>query len=660
MFPERGSLTFLTGVLIVTLSCEARGPPWVSRQVEDRQTAKLGRTVRLPCPVEGDPPPLVLWVKDGRNVNPGWSRYKVLKQSLKIKEVELEDAGVYICRVTNGFGSLALNFTLIVIDDAAVTQNQPPPDAVEPNADLTLQDPTGEPWVKPRFTQPTKMRRRVLEQPVGSSVRLKCLAGGNPTPVITWWKDQSQLPSPHQSKRPQWTLTLKNLQPQDSAKYTCHVSNAAGHINATYKVDVIERTNSKPILTGTHPVNTTVEFGGTASFQCKVHSDVKPVIQWLKRVDPGTEGRYNSTLEVGGQHFVVLPTGDVWSRPDGSYLNKLAIVKARDEDAGMYICLGANTMGYSFRSAYLTVLSDPKVDKDVIPRHISPGLPWPLIIGIPAAALLIVGTIVLWLCHSRRRQSALPPRATTYRDHHIPDKEPSTANGINSDLPNQRLMGMGPPVLSGPPKIYTKMNKGLAVLERHTDFTHCTSLHQPDCVIPVDSGANVTLQCFFGENYTMYDMFWYKQIKGQQPCAVVKAGAVADPIFHKEYSNTRFNISRSRKRLSLSIINISHWDEAVYYCGVEIFFDIEFGNGVFLAVNLSSFNSEALSPTESDYIFRLVVIFQCNIIGIFAVWIICLCIRIKHQKVRGHIPVPIEMSDVKSHTSSLMLIKTKA
>ncbi len=118
-----------------------------------------------------------------------------------------------------------------------------------------------------------------------------------------------------------------------------------------------ERTNSKPILTGTHPVNTTVEFGGTASFQCKVHSDVKPVIQWLKRVDPGTEGRYNSTLEVGGQHFVVLPTGGVWSRPDGSYLNKLAIVKARDEDAGMYICLGANTMGYSFRSAYLTVLS---------------------------------------------------------------------------------------------------------------------------------------------------------------------------------------------------------------------------------------------------------------------------------------------------------------
>lgn len=103
-------------------------------------------------------------------------------------------------------------------------------------------------------------------------------------------------------------------------------------------------------------MNTTVDYGGTTSFQCKVRSDVKPVIQWLKRVEYGTENKYNSTIDVGGQKFVVLPTGEVWSRPDGSYLNKLMITRAKEEDAGMYICLGANTMGYSFRSAFLTVL----------------------------------------------------------------------------------------------------------------------------------------------------------------------------------------------------------------------------------------------------------------------------------------------------------------
>lgn len=84
-----------------------------------------------------------------------------------------------------------------------------------------------------------KMRRRFREQPVGSSVRLNCVATGNPPPCITWWKDQEQLPAPTRAKRPQWTLTLKNLQPQDSARYTCRVFNAAGHINATYTVEVI-------------------------------------------------------------------------------------------------------------------------------------------------------------------------------------------------------------------------------------------------------------------------------------------------------------------------------------------------------------------------------------------------------------------------------------
>ncbi|KAI4819409.1 hypothetical protein KUCAC02_004656 [Chaenocephalus aceratus] len=53
----------------------------------------------------------------------------------------------------------------------------------------------------------------------------------------------------------------------------------------------------------------------------------------------------------------------------------------------MYICLGANTMGYSFRSAYLTVLPDLKPQNNVVPTASSPSLPWPVIIGIPAGRL---------------------------------------------------------------------------------------------------------------------------------------------------------------------------------------------------------------------------------------------------------------------------------
>ncbi|XP_056658261.1 fibroblast growth factor receptor-like 1 [Monodelphis domestica] len=360
-------------------------------------------------------------------------------------------------------------------DDVTVSKENPGPEG--PNGEQ--EDTSGKQWARPRFTQPSKMRRRVIARPVGSSVRLKCVASGHPRPDIMWLKDDKTLTPQEvgENKKKKWTLNLKNLKPEDSGKYTCRVFNRAGEINATYKVEVIQRTRSKPILTGTHPVNTTVDFGGTTSFQCKVRSDVKPVIQWLKRVEYGTEGKYNSTIDVGGQKFVVLPTGDVWSRPDGSYLNKLMITRARQEDAGMYICLGANTMGYSFRSAFLTVLPDPKPPSGPAAPSSASSLPWPVVIGIPAGAVFILGTVLLWLCQTKKKPCSPPPAAPGHRPPPrdraglagVPDKDCLTAGhyedygvGAQPPLPppaQQHLLGQGPgPTAKLYPKLYTDIH----------------------------------------------------------------------------------------------------------------------------------------------------------------------------------------------------------
>ncbi|KAF7667002.1 hypothetical protein LDENG_00080970 [Lucifuga dentata] len=412
------SWVFLLVLAMALTSCAARGPPRVSERVTHRQSVHLGRTMKLPCPVDSNPPPLIMWTKDGHNIHSGWTRFRVLQHALRIKEVETDDAGTYICKATNGFGSVNINYTLIVIDDSSSRRDG----AETGNGDSDHTPELAGKLVRPRFTQPAKMRKRVIARPVGSSVRLKCTASGNPRPDIIWLKDNRPLVGEEggaggggeraggggggQGRKKKWTLSLKNLMPEHSGKYTCYVSNRAGEINATYKLEVIQRTNSKPILTGTHPVNTTVDYGGTTSFQCKVRSDVKPVIQWLKRVEPGDENKFNSTIEVGDQRFVVLPTGEVWSRPDGSYLNKLLITRAKEEDAGIYICLGANTMGYSFRSAYLTVLPDLKPHINLVPTATSPNLPWPVIIGIPAGVAFILGTVLLWFCQSKRTCSS--------------------------------------------------------------------------------------------------------------------------------------------------------------------------------------------------------------------------------------------------------------
>ncbi|XP_068131609.1 fibroblast growth factor receptor-like 1 [Hyperolius riggenbachi] len=452
---------------IIAYSDSARGPPRISDKVTHRQTVRLGRTIKLLCPVEGDPPPLTMWIKDGRSIHTGWTRFRTYGQGLKIKDVESEDAGSYICKATNGFGSVNVNYTLIVIDDSSA--GKPNQHADGPNPEI--EEFANKQWARPRFTQPAKMRKRVIARPVGSSVRLKCIASGNPRPEITWLKDNKPLSTQEigENKKKKWTLNLKSLKPEDSGKYTCQVSNRVGQINATYKVEVIQRTRSKPILTGNHPVNTTVDFGGTTSFQCKVRSDVKPVIQWLKRVEYGLENKYNSTIDVGGQKFIVLPNGDVWSRPDGSYLNKLIITRAKEEDAGMYICLGANTMGYSFKSAFLTVLPDPK--PPIAPVSMSSSsLPWPVIIGVPAGAVFIFGTILLWLCQTKKKPCSPPAAAAVHRPQprvcipQIVDKDCiSSINYEEYVAQQQHLLPQGPLLANGVaskmyPKIYTDIH----------------------------------------------------------------------------------------------------------------------------------------------------------------------------------------------------------
>ena len=79
--------------------------------------------------------------------------------------------------------------------------------------------------------------------------------------------------------------------------------------------------------------------------------------QWLKRVETEADMRNtNNTIDVNGQKFMVLKTGHVAPSKDGTYLNKLYIDPATEDDSGMYICLGTNIIGYNFRSAYLKVL----------------------------------------------------------------------------------------------------------------------------------------------------------------------------------------------------------------------------------------------------------------------------------------------------------------
>ncbi|KAK2166455.1 hypothetical protein LSH36_39g15019 [Paralvinella palmiformis] len=303
----------------------------------------------------------------------------------------------------------------------------------------------------PHFTKPEQMEPSLLIRPVGSSIRLSCDALGFPLPAIDWYKDGQKIDTAvlddhmesgkwrfgssnnggnsedgSKADSDMWSLPLVSLQEEDSGEYKCVVSNGHGEISHTYTLTVIEESKAKPILVPPNPRNMTVRYGEMASFMCEVHSIDQPHIQWLKRLDGTSTSQSDSTIRVNGQEFVVLQTGEVLSRQDGSFLNKLTINHATEEDSGMYICLGANTKGYTIRSAYLTVLPESVYSSgmDAIPQETSSfwdNRALPIIIGIPAGIILVIITIAV--CIIKRKQGravARPPNQPTVRVQHYP------------------------------------------------------------------------------------------------------------------------------------------------------------------------------------------------------------------------------------------------
>lgn len=79
-------------------------------------------------------------------------------------------------------------------------------------------------------------------------------------------------------------------------------------------------------------------------------------LQWLKRVDD-PKFKSNNTIVISKQPFIILKSSEIGSGSDGTYLNKFVIHHVTEADGGMYICLAANTMGFSWRSAHLIVKS---------------------------------------------------------------------------------------------------------------------------------------------------------------------------------------------------------------------------------------------------------------------------------------------------------------
>ncbi|XP_056626388.1 uncharacterized protein LOC130438479 [Triplophysa dalaica] len=120
-------------------------------------------------------------------------------------------------------------------------------------------------------------------------------------------------------------------------------------------------------------------------------------------------------------------------------------------------------------------------------------------------------------------------------------------------------------------------------------------VNQPDPLMIVSVGDNVTLRCFSMKNYNE-PMVWYKQTSGHQPYIVTMMQKYMDNAeFYDEFKfQKRFSVEKCKEECHLRITNVTASDEGMYYCG-WIKYEIVFAEGTYLTLKGLQNNQDKLN-----------------------------------------------------------------
>lgn len=108
------------------------------------------------------------------------------------------------------------------------------------------------------------------------------------------------------------------------------------------------------------------------------------------------------------------------------------------------------------------------------------------------------------------------------------------------------------------------------------------AVYQSDKLLCVNIGDSATLRCCISETVVGV-IFWYKQPNQKPPRIISKVLQTSEEIFYNEFQNLRFQVERSANCSSMTISNIIHTDEAVYYCAIISPYTV-FGDGTYVKI----------------------------------------------------------------------------
>ncbi|XP_047443825.1 hemicentin-1 isoform X2 [Mugil cephalus] len=300
--------TSIAGEKEVKYDVKVLVPPFIDgADVVTDNTVIINSPLELECQATGTPAPVITWYKDGKPVRQAEGlRVAASGRRLIVSRAQVSDTARFQCVATNEAGDHERDFNVVV---------QVPPSI--------------------RTTGPAE-RSVVLQK----SISLECISSGIPPPSITWLKDGRPVDTTKEHLKLESvgrTLTITEARLEDSGKYTCLATNAAGEAQQNIRLSVHEPPS---IPNSGEIINETILSGFPTELECKATGSPLPAITWYKDGRPLTSAAGVRMLKRG---------------------QVLEVERAQLSDAGTYRCVAVNLAGVAELSYSLQVFVPPVI-----------------------------------------------------------------------------------------------------------------------------------------------------------------------------------------------------------------------------------------------------------------------------------------------------------
>ncbi|XP_011347037.1 fasciclin-2 isoform X2 [Ooceraea biroi] len=277
----------------------------------------LGEDFDIQCQVRARPAPMVDWLYNGELMKTN-DHYIIDKYSLKIKNVQESDDGIYTCRA-------------LVVTTGELKER---PIRVEVHVRPTIEE----------ISNPID----IVE---GENANIKCKASGKPPPMFTWIKSLTQQNLSNADRfgvdPVTGILTITNVYRNDEGEYQCTASNAAGIATANIQVNVIVKPKIMEFQ------NKTVAEGRSVIIMCKAFGRPPPEVTFRKFT---AEKPYVMGAQPQDDRIIVSNKIDDVT---GETVGTLTIHETLTSNDGLYECIAKNAGDVAYKNGHLTVEFPP-------------------------------------------------------------------------------------------------------------------------------------------------------------------------------------------------------------------------------------------------------------------------------------------------------------